>query len=237
MRIDKFIGNNCGLSRTLIHVAIKRGGVTCNGEVVKKTNANMDANDIVTLNGELITAIQTRYIMLHKPAGYVCANTDSEHPTVLDLINLPRKDTLQIAGRLDLDTTGLVLLTDDGQWNHLLTSPKKACHKCYLVTTADPISVSTQADFAAGVLLHGETKLTLPAQLTLIHSHQARLEIQEGKYHQVKRMFSAVGNHVTVLHRERIGNIILDPQLNPGEYRTLTDIEVFCFNDDKSSSR
>jgi 16S rRNA pseudouridine516 synthase len=229
MRIDKFIGNNSSLSRSLIHVAIKRGQVTHNGEVINKTNAAMDAKDTITLNGEIITATQTRYIMLHKPAGYVCANTDSEHATVLDLMDIPRKETLQIAGRLDLDTTGLVLLTDDGQWNHLLTSPRKACYKSYFVTTADPISATTAAAFNEGVLLHGESKLTLPAKLTLISSHEAQLEIQEGKYHQVKRMFAAVGNNVVTLHRERIGNILLDPQLAAGEYRHLTDIEISSF--------
>lgn len=230
MRIDKFIGNNSSLSRTLIHVAIKRGLVTRNGEPINKTNADMDSIDVITLNGEIVTATQTRYIMLHKPEGYVCANTDSEHPTVLDLINLQRKESLQIAGRLDLNTTGLVLLTDDGQWNHFLTSPKKACFKSYFVTTSDPISATTAAAFTEGVLLHGETKLTLPANLTLINSHQARLEIQEGKYHQVKRMFAAAGNNVVALHRERIGNIFLDAQLAPGEYRNLTDDEIsrFC---------
>ena len=230
MRIDKFIGNNSDLSRTLIHVAIKRGLVTRNGETINKTNASMDDSDVITLNGEIITATQTRYIMLHKPAGYVCANTDSEHPTVLDLIDIPRKESLQIAGRLDLDTTGLVLLTDDGQWNHLLTSPKKSCSKCYFVTTTDSISDATAIMFAEGVLLHGETKLTLPANLTLVNSHQARLEIKEGKYHQVKRMFAAAGNNVIALHRESIGNILLDAQLNPGEYRHLTDIEISSFN-------
>ncbi|MES2826168.1 MAG: 16S rRNA pseudouridine(516) synthase RsuA [Pseudomonadota bacterium] len=229
MRIDKFIGNNSSLSRTLIHVAIKRGQVTRNGEVINKTNATMNITDTITLSGEIITAIQTRYIMLHKPTGYVCSNTDSEHPTVLDLIDIPRKESLQIAGRLDLDTTGLVLLTEDGQWNHLLTSPKKACYKSYLVTTSNPIDATTAATFTEGVLLHGETKLTLPAQLALISSHEARLEIQEGKYHQVKRMFAAVGNNVVALHRERIGNILLDPQLAPGKYRYLTDIEISSF--------
>ncbi len=230
MRIDKFIGNNSDLSRTLIHVAIKRGLVTCNGETINKTNASMDDSDVIILNGEIITATQTRYIMLHKPAGYVCANTDSEHPTVLDLIDIPRKESLQIAGRLDLDTTGLVLLTDDGQWNHLLTSPNKSCSKCYFVTTTDSISDATASMFAEGVLLRGETKLTLPAHLTLVNSHQARLEIKEGKYHQVKRMFAAAGNNVIALHRESIGNILLDAQLNPGEYRHLTDIEISSFN-------
>ena len=226
MRIDKFIGHNTDLSRSLIHVAIKRGQVQCNGENVNKTNASMHEHDVITLNQQIIEAIHARYIMLHKPAGYVCANTDSEHPTVLDLLDLPRKSSLQIAGRLDVDTTGLVLITDDGQWNHLVTSPKKACNKCYLVATAEPISDDTTALFAEGVLLHSETKATLPAKLSILSSHQAQLEIQEGKYHQVKRMFAAAGNSVVSLHRMRIGIIELDDELKLGEYRHLTAAEI-----------
>lgn len=226
MRIDKFIGNNTELSRTLIHVAIKRGQVQRNGETIHKTNASMDTQDVITLNEQIVNAIHTRYIMLHKPSSYVCANTDNQYPTVLDLLDLPRKNTLQIAGRLDVDTTGLVLITDDGHWNHLVTSPKKLCTKCYLVTTADAIRDDTAAIFCEGLLLHNETKPTLPAQLTMIHSHQARLEIQEGKYHQVKKMFAAVGNKVVSLHRERIGVIELDAELKPGEYRELTTTEI-----------
>jgi len=229
MRIDKFIGNNTDLSRTLIHVAFKKGCVKCNGELVSKTNASMNSNDVIELNGCVIQPISTRYLMLHKPAGYVCANTDSDHPTVLDLIDLPRKHSLQVAGRLDLDTTGLVLLTDDGQWNHIITSPRRACTKLYQVTTAEPITNDTAAIFAAGVLLHGEEKPTLPASLTLISPHQAKLEIQEGKYHQVKRMFAAVGNKVLKLHREKIGSLRLDAELKPGEHRALTPAEIASF--------
>src|SRR5690606_11265792 len=140
----------------------------------------------------------------------VCANSDSEHATVLDLLELPNKSTLQIDGRLDLDTTGLVLLTDDGQWNHRITSPKSKCTKTYLCHTAEPIPAATIAAFAAGVQLHGESKPTRPAQLELLGDSVARLKVCEGKYHQVKRMFAAVGNRIVRLHRESIGNIVLD---------------------------
>lgn len=230
MRIDKFIGNNSELSRSQIHVAFKRGSVTCNGELVSKTNSSMKPEDIIKLNGETVQPLQIRYLMLHKPAGVVCANSDNEHPTVLDLLDLPRKDSLQIAGRLDLDTTGLVLLTDDGQWNHLVTAPRKSCSKRYRLTTADPISADTAAIFAAGVLLHGEPKPTLPAQLNILSKDTATLDIEEGKYHQVKRMFAAVGNKVIKLHREKIGSISLDAALKPGEYRPLTAAEIASFH-------
>jgi 16S rRNA pseudouridine516 synthase len=229
MRIDKFIGNNTDLSRTQIHAAIKNGLVQRNNDLVIKTNEQMQPDDVIRFNNHIVDNILTRYLMLYKPEGYVCANTDSEHPTVLDLLNLPKKQNLQIAGRLDIDTTGLVLLTDDGQWNHRLTAPSHKCNKCYLVTTAEPIGQDYTALFLQGILLKSEEKITLPAELTHISSHQVRIILQEGKYHQVKRMFAAVGNRVVSLHRESIGAILLDTTLKLGEYRALTEKEISCF--------
>jgi len=229
MRLDKFIGNNTELSRTQIHIAIKQGLIFINDNPVVKTNAQIKAGDKVVFDSKLIEERKPRYLMLHKPAGYVSANSDSEHPTVLDLIDLPFKQELQIVGRLDLDTTGLILLTDDGQWNHRITSPKHLHTKSYLVTTADAIDESAKVLFAKGVLLKGETKPTLAAELTILSSHQARLSICEGKYHQVKRMFAAIGNHVVNLHRERIGAIFLDVDLPPGKFRPLTSDEIASF--------
>jgi 16S rRNA pseudouridine516 synthase len=226
MRLDKFIGNNTEFSRTQIHIAIKQGLIFINDDLVVKTNAQIKAGDKVVFDGNPIEERQPRYLMLHKPAGYVSANSDSEHPTVLDLIDLPFKQDLQIVGRLDLDTTGLILLTDDGQWNHKITSPKHLHTKSYLVTTANAIEESAKALFAEGILLKGESKPTLSAELTILSSHQARISICEGKYHQVKRMFAAIGNHVVSLHRERIGTISLDADLPPGKYRPLTRDEI-----------
>ena len=229
MRLDKFIGNNTELSRTQIHTAIKQGAITINDNIVSKTNAHINTGDKVTYAGQLIEERKARYLMLHKPAGYVSANSDSEHPTVLDLIDLPFKHELQIVGRLDIDTTGLILLTDDGQWNHKITSPKHSHTKSYLVTTADTIDESAKTIFAEGVLLKGESKNTLPAELSILDSHQARLSICEGKYHQVKRMFAAIGNRVVTLHRERIGDILLDSNLPEGKFRALTGDEISSF--------
>jgi len=229
MRLDKFIGNNTDLSRTQIHIAMKQGLISVNGESVSKTNARINDGDKVIFDGKIIEERKPRYLMLHKPAGYVSANSDSEHPTVLDLVDLPFKHELQIVGRLDVDTTGLILLTDDGQWNHKITSPKHSHTKSYLVTTTDPISESAKVIFSEGILLKGETKVTLPAELKILDSHSARLSICEGKYHQVKRMFAAIGNHVESLHRERIGNIVLDKNLPSGQFRELTDNEIASF--------
>ena len=226
MRIDKFIGNNSELSRSQIHGAIKQGLVKRNGLPVTKANELVAQNDQISFDGNIIVEKRVRYLMLHKPSGYVCANTDSEHPTVLDLIDLPFKSSLQIVGRLDIDTTGLVLLTDDGNWNHKITSPRHSHSKTYLVTTADDIDASAVAMFAEGILLKGETKATRPAQLIITGTHSAELKLCEGKYHQVKRMFAALGNRVVGLHRSRIGNITLDEKLAPGTYRALTADEI-----------
>lgn len=226
MRLDKFLSQNSDSSRSLIQQAIKAGRVSVNDVIAKKGDQKLLGDEIITLDGNIVEAFKTRYLMLHKPLGYVCANSDSDYPVVVDLIRLPRWQELQIVGRLDIDTTGLVLLTDDGQWNHRITSPRHECDKVYRVTTANPISADTAELFAAGVQLHGEKAPTRSAQLELISSHEARLKIHEGKYHQVKRMFAAAGNLVVALHRESIGNIQLDPALAPGEYRALTAEEI-----------
>ena len=226
MRLDKFLSQNSDSSRSLIQQAIKAGRVSVNDVVAKKGDQKLVGDEIVTLDGNIVEPFKTRYLMLHKPLGYVCANSDSDYPTVVDLIRMPRWQELQIVGRLDIDTTGLVLLTDDGQWNHRITSPRHECDKIYRVTTANPISDETAALFAAGVQLHGEKAPTRPAQLEFISSHEARLKIHEGKYHQIKRMFAAAGNLVVALHRESIGSIQLDPALAPGEYRALTADEI-----------
>ena len=137
---------------------------------------------------------------------------------------------LHAAGRLDIDTTGLVLMTDDGQWSHRITSPRHHCEKTYLVTLESPVADDTAEQFARGVQLHNEKDLTKPAVLEVITPTQVRLTISEGRYHQVKRMFAAVGNHVVELHRERIGAIKLDDDLEPGEYRPLTEDEIASVN-------
>lgn len=226
MRLDKFIGHATDLTRSRIHQLIRTGAVSVNGAIARKAAQHVQPTDEVYLDGDLIVHATQRYMMLHKPLGYICANRDGDHPTVMDLVDEPNKHTLQIVGRLDVDTTGLVLLTDDGQWNHQITSPRRECKKTYRVNTADPIDDQTPTKFREGVLLHGEKKPTQPAELCILSSHSALLTICEGKYHQIKRMFAAVGNHVVALHRESIGHISLDPQLKPGEYRTLTNEEI-----------
>ena len=229
MRLDAFISQNTDLSRSLSQIAIKQGRVLVNSETARTGAQKISPADTVSLDNQRVEILGNRYLMLHKPLGYVCANSDADHPTVLDLLDVPQKHKLQIAGRLDMDTSGLVLLTDDGQWNHRVTAPKRDCVKTYLVGTADPIEASAIGLFASGVQLNGEKAPTLPAKLELISSHQARLSIQEGKYHQVKRMFAALGNRVVSLHREQIGELSLPADLAPGDFRPLTPAQILQF--------
>ncbi|MGP1721969.1 16S rRNA pseudouridine(516) synthase RsuA [Shewanella frigidimarina] len=226
MRLDKFICESTELTRSLAKRALHRGDVTCDGVVVKNSGFKVLPQMAVHLDGTLISVIGERYIMLNKPVDTICSTIDEEYPSVLSLIDIEKMDTLHIAGRLDVDTTGLVLITSDGQWSHKITSPKKDCGKRYWVELAEPIDDSLIQVFADGVELRNEDGLTKPALLDIIDSTHVRLTISEGKYHQVKRMFAAVGNRVVNLHREAVGAIELNADLVAGEWRFLTDAEV-----------
>lgn len=226
MRLDKFIGHASELSRRDIHRAIKRGEVMVNGTAARSPSLSLGAQDHVTLQGHPLAAPALRYLMLHKPAGVLSARTDAHQPCALDLIDTPRKDALQIVGRLDKDTTGLLLLTDDGQWNHRITSPRHECPKVYRVSTAEPIGAHYREQLAAGLQLRGEPKPSRPAKLQVLDTHTALLEIYEGRYHQVKRLFGALGNRVVNLHRQSIGPVELDSTLAPGQWRPLTPCEI-----------
>lgn len=231
MRLDKFIASVTDLSRTDAKRAIKSGAVRVDGMIADDPQYEVTPTTPVELEGRQLRAALNRYFMLHKPLGYVCAAKDRQHLTVLDLLDEDNVEELHIAGRLDIDTTGLVLLTDDGQWSHRITSPKSDCEKTYWLKTAEPIPPATIEQFARGLYLHekkahSEKQRLLPAHLEILDEFTARLTIREGKYHQVKRMFGAIGNAVVTLHRERIGAVELDTQLEPGEYRALTAEEI-----------
>lgn len=227
MRLDKFIAQQLGISRAIAGREIRASRITVDGEIVRNAafkllpehEVEFDGNPLAQQNGP-------RYFMLNKPQGYVCSTDDPDHPTVLYFLDEPVAHKLHAAGRLDIDTTGLVLMTDDGQWSHRITSPRHHCEKTYRVTLDVPVSPETAEQFANGIQLHNEKDLTKPATLEVITPTDVRLTISEGRYHQVKRMFAAVGNHVVGLHRERIGEIALDPDLQPGEYRPLTEEEI-----------
>jgi 16S rRNA pseudouridine516 synthase len=199
------------------------------GVVLKEVASPVPHTASVSLDGELVCFPKPRYLMLHKPIGVVSATHDPTHRTVMDLLDDVVTEHLHIAGRLDIDSSGLVLLTDDGQWSHRITAPSKKCHKTYRVGLVAAINEKDLERIRAGVLLHHERKPTLPARVQRLSDGQLRLTIMEGKYHQVKRMFAAVGNRVISLHRESIGELKLDKGLEPGTYRSLQAREILLF--------
>lgn len=230
MRLDKFIAEQTGLTRSQAAKALKSGVVSVNEEIEKSGARKVSAEDTIRYEGELLEWLEGgQYFMLYKPQGYVCSHDDGEYPTVFQFFDYPLMNKLHTAGRLDVDTTGLVLLTDDGQWSHRITSPKHHCEKTYLVTLADPVEAFYAQQLAEGILLRGEKEPCLPAKMEILDDYNVNLTISEGRYHQVKRMFAALGNKVEALHRWRIGNIVLDESLEEGEYRALSDEEIGSF--------
>jgi 16S rRNA pseudouridine516 synthase len=226
LRLDKYISNATDLSRTEAKRLIKAGDVSIDEEIATSGSQKVCLDHIVTINGSPITLLAGRYFMMNKPTGVVSATKDNSNPTAIDLIYEHRNQQLQIAGRLDIDTTGLLLITDDGQWNHIITSPRTDCKKIYLVELENPVGDDYQRKLEAGIALEGEKRRCLPAAMEVIDDHHIRLTISEGKYHQVKRMITSLGNRVVSLHRLQIGGIELDPELEPGDYRPLTEKEI-----------
>lgn len=231
MRLDKFLAENTGLTRSQANKALRQSAVTINGEIEKNGATKISREDEICFEGELLPWVEDGlYFMLYKPQGYVCSNDDGDYPTIYQFFDYPLAGKLHSTGRLDVDTTGLVLLTDDGQWSHRITSPKHHCEKTYLVTLADPVESHYMQACEEGILLRGEKEPTKPAKLEILDDYNVNLTISEGRYHQVKRMFAALGNKVTALHRWKIGAIELDENLAEGEFRALSETEISGFN-------
>ncbi|PKM21443.1 MAG: 16S rRNA pseudouridine(516) synthase, partial [Gammaproteobacteria bacterium HGW-Gammaproteobacteria-14] len=201
--------------------------VQVDDQVVRDARLDVDRFMMVSLDGvtlKLPTA--AHYLMMNKPTGYLSATSDAQHTTVMALLPEHLREILHIGGRLDRSSSGLLILTNDGLWSRRLTAPQVKIPKVYRVTTAEPISSESASRFAEGIYFAFEDITTSPAQLECLGPSEARLSIYEGRYHQVKRMFHAVGNRVLTLHRESMGTIALDPELAPGEYRPLTQSEI-----------
>ncbi len=212
MRLDKFIVAVGAGSRSQAKAMVKAKRLTVNGQVAKKSDMKVDTeNDIVYLDGQELVYTEFDYIMLNKPAGVISATEDARERTVLDL--LPnRYQRVAPVGRLDKDTVGLLLLTNDGQLNHNLLSPKKHVDKCYEVTLEKPCPPEAIDQMKAGVILDDDYQC-LPAELTILSDYLVYLTIHEGKFHQVKRMFAAIGNKVVHLKRLSMGSLTLDTAL------------------------
>ncbi|HWD30325.1 MAG TPA: 16S rRNA pseudouridine(516) synthase [Pseudomonas sp.] len=229
MRLDRFLSNLPCFNRQQVRVLLAERRVRVDGYCVSDPRLEVREFSRIEVDEQLLQAGRpARYLMLHKPQGCVSATQDPEHRTVLDLIDEPDKHELHIAGRLDFNTTGLMLLTNDGQWSRRLTQPQTKLPKIYYVETEQVIEPHYIEKFRQGFYFAFEDLTTLPAELTLLGPRSARLSIVEGRYHQVKRMFGHYDNKVLHLHREAMGPLQLDPGLRPGEYRALYPEEILA---------
>ncbi|MFJ3410543.1 pseudouridine synthase [Pseudomonas protegens] len=227
MRIDRFLSNLPRFNRQQVRVLLVQRRIRIDGQPVSDPKAEVREFSRVELDDEVLQAGKpARYFMLHKPMGCVSATRDPEHKTVLELIHEPDPQDLHIAGRLDYNTTGLMLITNDGNWSRRLTQPQTKLPKLYYVETEQEIGPEYVETFAHGLYFAFEDLTTLPAQLQILGPRSARLSIVEGRYHQVKRMFGHFNNKVLRLHRERMGPLLLDERLASGEYRALSDAEI-----------
>ena len=225
MKLSRFLYHHTSHGKNDVRRILAAGRVKVDGKMERDSQCDIGDFTQVTLDDLILRDTSAVYLLLNKPAGYLSATVDDEHRTVMQLIDTP--ETLHIAGRLDRASTGLLILTNDGKWSRRLTEPKEGVPKVYEVTTAEPISTETAARFQQGIYFAYEDLTTLPAELEILAPNQAKVTIHEGRYHQIKRMFHAVGNRITSLHRISVGNIHLDPKLQPGQYRHLTADEIF----------
>lgn len=228
MRLDKYLADMGVGTRSEVKIYIKKKRVCVNGEICSKPETKITEKDRVTLDQKEITYVHYEYYMLNKPAGVVSATRDTLCETVIDLIDDRRRDDLFPVGRLDKDTEGLLLITNDGDLAHRLLSPKKHVDKVYYAKVQGKVTVEDKEAFLTGVDI-GEENVTMPADLNILVSDEVseiELTIREGKFHQVKRMFEAVGKEVIYLKRLSMGALHLDEALSLGDYRTLTDEEI-----------
>lgn len=230
-RLDKLLAAQGLGSRKEIKELVRRGGVTVNGTVAKAADLKISPEAEVLVQGQPIALKKHLYLMLHKPVGVVSASKGDGCPTVVDLVPPElRRRGLFPAGRLDKDTTGFVLITDDGAFAHDILSPKRHIPKTYVATLDGVLTPAVAEAFAGGIPLKNEDRC-LPAQLTILDDHTARVVLHEGMYHQIKRMFAACGLHVTALHRTAMGALPLDPNLPVGQCRELTPAELALVQD------
>lgn len=232
LRLDRWLVTLGVGSRSEVQKLVKKGGVKVNDAPVKDPGMQVDEHTArLTVNGQPVDGRLVRHVMLHKPAGLLTAAHDKKQPTVMDL--LPKVYTsigCMPVGRLDKDTTGLLFLTTDGELNHRLLAPGRHVDKTYLAEVDGTLNESHIAAFAEG--LHLSDFDAQPAKLEIVAPSLGRVTVHEGKFHQVKRMFSAVGCEVVKLHRETFGSLTLDPNLPEGEWRELTADELSALYSD-----
>ncbi|WP_461516910.1 pseudouridine synthase [Porticoccus sp.] len=224
-RLDRFISQNSDFSISDTRLLIAQKRILLNGHVAHSIQQKVTKFTRVELDGHCLKDLSPVYLMLNKPRGVVSATKDPKHTTVLDLIRHPQKDELHIVGRLDFNTTGLVLLTNDGAWSRRISLPETKLAKTYEVTLSKPLNDEYIAAFREGIYFGYENITTQPAQLEILSENSAILSLVEGKYHQVKRMFGFFQNEVLSLHRVSVGPISLEG-LEVGQSRLLTQNEL-----------
>lgn len=232
LRLDRYLAEMGAGSRQEVKKYIRKGRVKVNGDVVKNPEQKVEeSRDRICLDEKEIAYVSLEYYMLNKPAGVVSATEDRREKTVLDLIPSKKRKDLFPVGRLDKDTEGLLLITNDGMLAHRLLSPGKHVDKTYFVRVQGNVTQKEAELFGNRVNIGSDEdpEWTMPAELIILENGETskvRLTIREGKYHQIKRMFQAVGMKVLYLKRERMGGLALDPALEPGQYRALTQEEI-----------
>ena len=231
MRLDKYLADMGAGTRSELKKEIRKCGVSVDGEIVKDPGHSVDASSHIVFRGAAVTYDEFEYYMLNKPAGVISASEDDKEATVIDLIAEPKRKDLFPVGRLDRDTEGLLLITNDGALAHRLLSPKHHVDKTYYAEVSGILTNSDIDLFRDGLVLTDGLEC-LPADLKILsvsddeYTSRAEITICEGKFHQVKRMFSSVGAEVIYLKRLSMGPLALDPELAPGEYRRLTPGEM-----------
>lgn len=240
-RLDKFISKQTEYNRKAVKLLVAQKRIKIDGELAQNVDQVVHKFSHIVLDEQSLQNNQPVYLMLHKPVGVVSSTKGGnvnerlrkkdpsqieEYQTVIDLLARDDRDQLHYAGRLDLNTSGLMLLTNDSRWSKTLSSPEYQVEKRYQVTLANKLNDDYIDAFAQGMYFRTEDIITKPAKLTIISAYQAEVVLTEGKYHQVKRMFGRFQNPVVALHRSAIGQLSLDNSLKVGDYRELTAEEV-----------
>lgn len=232
-RLDRFLSARLGINRGDVRLMLAKKQVVVDGIAATDIQQQINLFTHVVLvdqaGGEPFKVVQDnqpRYWMMNKPIGVVSATVDEQHKTVIDLLSIADASDLHIAGRLDLNSSGLLLLTNDGSWSRALSEPEAGVGKCYRVELEKPLTEGYIQAFAEGMYFSYEDITTRPVELRVVSDYVAELRLVEGRYHQIKRMFGRFRNPVLALHRVSIGNLLLDETLAPGQYRALTEAEV-----------
>lgn len=225
-RLDKFISSTLNISRRDVRLMLAQRRVFVDDIAALDIGQQINKFSIITLDNKVLQSQQPIYLMLNKPVGVVSATKDEQHKTVLDLLTLPLKETLHIVGRLDLNTSGLILLTNDSRWSERLTQPENKVPKIYQVTLQNSLTTEYITAFEKGMYFGYENITTKPAKLEIVSEFVAQVTLVEGRYHQIKRMFGRFENPVVQLHRCQIGTLTLDPTLCRGQSRQLTKDEI-----------